>query len=402
MAMNPTAYLILDDGSVWPGKWFGATPPAAENLETEVHSFSGELIFNTGMTGYHEILTDPSYTGQIVLFTYPHIGNYGTDDEWSETGPEKHENRRSVKAGGLVVRSFYDGPVPGGRRTLDDFLKANNICGICDVDTRKLTLRLRNEGSRNALIIKAGTALSSLSENERDLSLSYLHSLPAMTGLNLTGDVGTGTLEVFNGKGSPHIALLDCGVKMNIIRELEDRGCRVSLLPSNSSISDVLGVKPDALLLSNGPGDPEPLEGPAAIAGELMGKLPLWGICLGHQVLARAAGGSTYKMKFGHHGLNHPVKDETTGRVFVSSQNHGFAVDEKSLPADVTVRFRNANDNSVEGLENRKLKMLCVQHHPEASPGPVDSSWVFDAFLETLNPESEENSGLVDTGSAKG
>jgi carbamoyl-phosphate synthase small subunit len=205
-----------------------------------------------------------------------------------------------------------------------------------------------------------------------------------MAGQNLTTEVGTGTVAIFNEEGSPHIALLDCGVKMNIIRELEGRGCRISVLPSDSTTADVLELNPDALLLSNGPGDPEPLEGPAAIAGELMGRIPLWGICLGHQVLARAAGGSTYKMKFGHHGLNHPVKDETTGRVFVSSQNHGFAVAEDSLPEGLDVRFRNANDGSVEGLENKENRLLCVQHHPEASPGPVDSSWVFDAFLETL------------------
>jgi len=400
--MNPTAYLILDDGSIWPGKWFGATPPAADNLDTEVHGFRGELIFNTGMTGYHEILTDPSYTGQIVLFTYPHIGNYGCDDAWSENGPENQVQRKSVKAGGLVVRSFYDGPVPGGRQLLVDFLKDNNTCGITDVDTRGLTLKLRNGGSRNAVIVKPGAEGSSLSEKERALTLKYLRSLPSMTGLNLTTEVGTGTLEVFNERGTPHIALLDCGVKMNIIRELESRGCRISVLPSDSTTSDVLELNPDALLLSNGPGDPEPLEGPAAIAENLMGKLPLWGICLGHQVLARAAGGSTYKMKFGHHGLNHPVKDEKTGRVFVSSQNHGFAVEEKSLPADVTVRFRNANDGSVEGLEDKNHRLLCVQHHPEASPGPVDSSWVFDAFLETLNSESELQAGRIDTGSAEG
>ena len=389
MPMNPIAYLILDDGSIWPGKWFGAEPPDAGRLEIRADGFSGELIFNTGMTGYHEILTDPSYTGQIVLFTYPHIGNYGDDDEWSEAGPQQES--KIIKAGGLVVRSFYDGPIPEGRKTLVDFLEENGICGISDVDTRGLTLKLRREGSRNAVILRAGeeSGGTGLSIADLNSALDFVKKIPAMTGLNLTGEVGTGKLEIFNNEGSPHIALLDCGVKMNIIRELSARGCRVSVLPSDSSADDVLALKPDALLLSNGPGDPEPLEGPASIAESLMGKLPLWGICLGHQVLARAAGGRTYKMSFGHHGLNHPVRDEKTGRVFVTSQNHGFAVDEDSLPKGFDVRFRNANDNSIEGLENKDLKLLCVQHHPEASPGPVDSAWVFDAFLETLSSEEK-------------
>ena len=382
--MKSIAYLILDDGSIWPGKWFGAEPPDAGTLESNTAGFSGELIFNTGMTGYHEILTDPSYTGQIVLFTYPHIGNYGDDDEWSEVGPE--QKRKKIKANGLVVRSCYDGPVPEGRETLDNFLKKNGISGISDVDTRGLTLKLRSEGSRNAVIMKGREKSGSTDLNTADLgsALEFVKKIPAMTGLNLSGEVGTAKLEIFNDKGSPHVALLDCGVKMNIIRELVQRGCRVSVIPSDSTTDDVLGLNPDALMLSNGPGDPEPLEGPAEIAKELMGKIPLWGICLGHQVLARAAGGLTFKMRFGHHGLNHPVRDEKTGRVFVTSQNHGFAVDENSLPEGLEVRFRNANDNSIEGLENKKMKLLCVQHHPEASPGPVDSAWVFDAFLETL------------------
>ncbi len=379
MSMDSMAYLILDDGSIWPGKCFGATAPRADALEQETNSFSGELIFNTGMTGYHEILTDPSYSGQIVLFTYPHIGNYGDDGKWSEVGPgnpDRSKSAESIKAGGLVVRSFYNGPVPRGRQKLDSFLKENGICGISEVDTRGLTIKLRREGNRNAVIVRGPEEYAS--------ALDFVKKLPAMAGLNLTGEVGTGQIEIYNENGTPHVALLDCGVKMNIIRELKARGCRISVLPSDSGAEDVLAVKPDVLLLSNGPGDPEPLEGPAAVAEKLMGKLPLWGICLGHQILARAAGGSTYKMSFGHHGLNHPVRDEKTGRVFVTSQNHGFAVDEKSLPENLNVRFRNANDGSIEGLENKELRLLCVQHHPEASPGPVDSAWVFDAFLETL------------------
>ena len=196
--------------------------------------------------------------------------------------------------------------------------------------------------------------------------------------------MGTGEAETHNPGGSPHVALLDCGVKMNILRELQSRGCRVTVLPAGSDAAAVRGSGADALLFSNGPGDPEPLENQAGLAAELIGEIPLWGICLGHQVLSRAIGGKTYKMSFGHHGVNHPVRDEKTGRVFVTSQNHGFAVDENSLPDGYTVRFRNANDGSVEGIENTEKKLLCVQHHPEASPGPVDSECVFDACLESL------------------
>ncbi len=382
--MIPNSYLILDDGSVWPGKSFGATPPAADSLANADVSFDGEVIFNTGMTGYHEILTDPSYTGQIVLMTYPHIGNYGDDDSWSEIGPESgREGLPGIKAGGLVVRSVYDGRVPAGRIKLNEFLKKNGVCGISEVDTRGLTLKLRSEGSRNGIIVGAGPN-GDLSEEEKKAALLYLQSLPSMAGADLTGKVGTAEVSAINPEGKIHVALLDCGLKMNIIRELVSRNARVTVLPSKTTLEDIQTLKPDALLLSNGPGDPEPLESQASLAAGLLGKIPLWGICLGHQILSRAIGGKTYKMSFGHHGLNHPVRDEKTGRVFVTSQNHGFAVDEASLPDGFTVRFRNANDGSVEGIENTDLKLICVQHHPEASPGPDDSSWIFDLFLETL------------------
>lgn len=349
-------------------------------------SFDGEVIFNTGMTGYHEILTDPSYTGQVVMMTYPHIGNYGDDDDWSEIGPEMgRHSAPGIKARGLIVRSFHDGPVPDGRMTLDEFMKKHGVCGISDVDTRGITLKTRREGSRNGVIIAAADEAGTAPEGEiLETVLEYLKNMPDMAGADLTGEVGTGEVEVYNRAGSPHVALLDCGVKMNIIRELENRGCRITVLPAGSDAAAVRESGADALLLSNGPGDPEPLDSQAALAAGLIGKMPLWGICLGHQVLSRAIGGRTYKMSFGHHGVNHPVRDEKTGRVFVTSQNHGFAVDEKSLPEGFTVRFRNANDQSVEGIESREKKLLCVQHHPEASPGPVDSEWVFDAFLETL------------------
>jgi carbamoyl-phosphate synthase small subunit len=298
--MNSNANLILDDGSVWPGRFFGAQPPEPESLAAAKDRFGGEVIFNTGMTGYHEILTDPSYTGQIVMMTYPHIGNYGDDDAWSEVGPESGRSPgRGIKAQGLVVRSFHDGPVPEGRMTLSSFLSSHMVSGISEVDTRGLTLKTRREGSRNGVIVSVKNG--SPTTSQMSLVMEYLDSMPSMNGRNLTGEVGIGTKEVFNPDGEPHIALLDCGVKMNILRELIGRGCRVTVLPSGAVSQDVLDLNADALLLSNGPGDPEPLDGPASVARDLMGRLPLWGICLGLQVLSRAAGGRTYKMSFGHH-----------------------------------------------------------------------------------------------------
>ena len=386
--MNPNAFLILEDGGVWPGCSFGAEPPLPSELSRRSGdtAFDGEVIFNTGMTGYHEILTDPSYTGQIVMMTYPHIGNYGDDDEWSEVGPERGGPRGGgVRARGLVVRSVHRGPVPPGRQSVSDFLLRHRVCGISEVDTRALTLHFRDKGSCIGIIVRAPS--SPLSEDDRAAAAAYLKSMPPMTGRNLIGEAGVDEAETVNPEGSPHIALLDCGVKMNIIRELTRRGCRVTVMPSGAGAREVKASGADAFLISNGPGDPEPLDGPAALARDLIGGMPLWGICLGHQLLARAAGASTYKMTFGHHGMNHPVRDEETGRVFVTSQNHGFAVDETTLPPGCRVRFRNANDGSVEGLENPAAGVYCVQHHPEASPGPADSGWVFDWFLETLRPK---------------
>lgn len=382
--MNANASLILEDGGVWPGCSFGADPPLASQLSPGGcdAAFDGEVIFNTGMTGYHETLTDPSYTGQIVMMTYPHIGNYGDDDEWSEVGPERGGPRGGgVRARGLVVRSVHRGPVPRGRRTVSDFLLEHRVCGISEVDTRALTLHFRDKGSCNGIIVRSSGALS---QDELAAAAAYLKSMPSMIGRDLTGEAGVDETETVNPGGSPHVALLDCGVKMNIIRELTRRGCRVTVLPSGISAREVKECGADAFLISNGPGDPDPLDKPAALAAGLTGAMPLWGICLGHQLLARAVGASTYKMRFGHHGVNHPVRDEETGRVFVTSQNHGFAVDEKSLPEGCRVRFRNANDGSVEGIENPRIGVYCVQHHPEASPGPADSGWVFDWFLETL------------------
>jgi carbamoyl-phosphate synthase small subunit len=379
--MQHKAFLILDDGTVYQGVGFGAPAPHVTELgHIGPIRFSGEVVFNTGMAGYHEILTDPSYTGQMVLMTYPHIGNYGCMAEWNENGPEEGRETRTVKAAGFIVRSLYSGPLPPGRISLHEFLNENNISGIQGIDTRGLTLKLRDEGSRNGIIVRA--AGDDLSAAEKRSCMDFLGSIPSMAGQNLVTVVGTIKPEIINEEGTTHIALIDCGVKMNIIRELRRRDCKITLFPSTVTEEQLMAVKPDGVLFGNGPGDPAVLTDLVDLARNLMGKIPVFGICLGHQIIGQALGGSTYKMKFGHHGCNQPVRDEKTGKVFVTSQNHGFAVDDKTLPEGVTVRFRNANDQSVEGLEYEARQVLCVQFHPEASPGPVDCSWIFSTFVD--------------------
>lgn len=393
MTQAKRVFLVLDDGTVYPGYGFGADPLRADELEpgTADARSAGEVVFNTAMSGYHEVLTDPSYTGQLVVMTYPHIGNYGALSDWSETGPEE-VGRRSVKAAGFVLRSVYRGPVPDGRISLHALLEAGNTPGISDIDTRALTLSLRDGGSRTGLIVLPGaTPDGGRAERERTLSegdlervSAYLRAFPGMVGRNLVTEVGTRSVVEINEAGSPHIALLDCGSKANIIRELTRRGCRITVLPSSSGAPEIEAIKPDAVLVSNGPGDPAVLEPQIASLRSLIGTTPLFGICLGHQLLSHALGAKTEKMKFGHHGVNHPVRDEKSGRVFVTSQNHGFTVSESSLPAGVSVWFRNANDRSIEGVSSDEYGVYTAQFHPESAPGPNDSSWIFDSFLSHI------------------
>lgn len=379
--MQNSAFLVLEDGTVYPGNGFGAPAPLVADLgHVSPIRFSGEVVFNTGMSGYHEILTDPSYTGQVVMMTYPHIGNYGCSPEWNENGPESGRESRSVKASGFVIKSLYSGPLPEGRISLSEFLHDNNVSGITGVNTRGLTLKLRDGGSLNGVIVRSER--EDLTDQERKLCAGYLKGLPAMAGQNLVTEVGTLKPETVNEEGLVHIALVDCGVKMNIVRELTRRNARVTLFPSTVTEKELLEARPDGVLFGNGPGDPAVLTGLVALAKSLIGKVPVFGICLGHQIIGQALGGTTWKMKFGHHGCNQPVRDENTGKVFVTSQNHGFAVEEEALPPGVTVRFRNANDGSVEGLECVEKKVFCVQFHPEAAPGPHDCSWIFSSFVD--------------------
>jgi carbamoyl-phosphate synthase small subunit len=384
-AMKKNCYLVLEDGTLYPGVSFGHPPPSADTFDTGeiVLKNAGEIVFNTGMSGYHEIVTDPSYAGQIVLMTYPHIGNYGSLEEWSESGPEQ-QPRHQVKAAGLVVRSFSRGSVPSGRKKLDQFLKEHRTTGISEIDTRKLTLRLRDQGNCNGVIV-AASEKGELTDHDRELCLTYLRRFPAMEGRNLVDVVGTTDVVTLNREaGGPHFALFDSGVKANTIREMSMLDCKITVFPYTADTETLLSHKPDAVLLSNGPGDPAVLKHAAELTKSLIGKLPLFGICLGHQLISLAVGGSTYKMKFGHHGINHPVRDEQTGKVFVTSQNHGFAVDAHTLPPEVDVWLTNANDNSNEGLVHRRLPVMSVQFHPEAAPGPRDSLWIFKTFVDKV------------------
>ena len=377
------AVLVLADGRRFPGRSFGAPACPPEKLIEALNSGGaddslvnlGELVFNTAMSGYPEVLTDPSYTGQIVAMTYPHIGNYGVDGEWSERGPGG-AGRSLISVAGLVVREVYRGPVPFGRQTLHDHLAEHGVPGISGVDTRAVTLHLRTQGSQNAAICGAGDTQTI------DRVVAALSSFPSMEGRGLIDRVGTATAVSAGGSAAgPHVVLYDCGAKANIVRELEKRGCRLSVLPATASAEEIRATGADAVFLSNGPGDPAVLAYQVEQTRQLLGTLPVLGICLGHQIIAEAAGGRTGKMKFGHHGMNHPVRDERSRRVFVTSQNHGFTVDEESLPAGLEVWFRNANDGTVEGLRDDERRICCTQFHPESAPGPVDATWIFDEFL---------------------
>jgi carbamoyl-phosphate synthase small subunit len=377
------AILALEDGRTWRGRGFGA--------EAEV---VGEVVFNTSMTGYQEILTDPSYSGQIVTMTYPLIGNYGVNEEDAES--------RRVFAEGFIVRELsrtYSNWRAG--QSLDQYLKDAGVPGISDIDTRSLVRHIRERGSMRGCL--------STSKSDEQAVIARARGAPEMIGLDLASVVTCKERYVWTDAqsqayGSPillhphagvdaetgprfHVVAYDFGLKHNSLRNLAALGCRVTVVPALTSAEDVIELKPDGVWLSNGPGDPEPLTGVVANLRKLIGRYPIFGICLGHQLMGLAFGGRTYKLPFGHHGGNQPVKDLTTGRVEITAQNHGFAVDADSLPSDCEVTHINLNDNTVEGLRHKSLPVYSVQYHPEAGPGPHDPSYLFDKFVEMIKQD---------------
>ena len=377
-AHNP-ALLVLADGSVFSGISIGA-----EGLSV------GEVVFNTSMTGYQEILTDPSYAKQIVTLTYPHIGNTGTT-------PEDDESDK-VWATGLVIRNL---PLIASnfrnQQNLDAWLKERNIVAIAEIDTRRLTRILRDKGAQNGCLI-AGTEVAQDPEAAKARALAAALAFPGMVGLDLAKVVSCakaydwkeGSWVLGQGYTTPavgqhHVVAYDFGVKLNILRMLRDRGCKVTVVPAQTSAKDVLALKPDGIFLSNGPGDPQPCDyAIAAIKEFLLTDIPIFGICLGHQLLGLACGASTRKMERGHHGANHPVQDLATGKVFITSQNHGFAVDEASLPANVKATYKSLFDGTLQGIHLTDKPAFGFQGHPEASPGPHDIAPVFDHFIELI------------------
>ena len=360
MKSPDNAFLALEDGSVFYGRSFGA--------ETTVH---GEVVFNTAMTGYQEMLTDPSYAGQIVMPTYPLMGNYGI----SERGFES----RHVQVAGFVVREHSTRPSHAdSTMTLDEFLKSQGIPGISGLDTRSITRRLRSRGVMMGVIAHGESP---------DDALARLQDLPSYGEVDFVERVSANEPYDWDRSGSPgryRIVVDDYGLKYNILRILRARGCEVTAVPSTTTAEDVLALEPDGVLLSPGPGDPELLDYAVETAGKLIGRVPIMGICLGNQVLVRAFGGRNYKLKFGHRGGNHPVKDMRTGLVHITAQNHGYSVDPDSLPSEVDVSHVSLNDGTVEGLRHRSLPVMSIQYHSEASPGPRDNEYLFDEFLKMV------------------
>jgi len=378
------AILALADGTIFHGRSIGAIGHSA-----------GEVVFNTAMTGYQEILTDPSYARQMVTLTYPHIGNTGCT-------PQDEESRQ-VFAAGLIIR---DCPLQHSNwratESLPEYLERNGVVAISDIDTRKLTRILRESGAQ-------GGAIVSGEEATVEQALELARAFPGMEGLDLAKEVTTsdsyewleGSLELDEGTwnkstGELHIVAYDFGVKHNILRMFADRNCRLTVVPATTSADEVLALNPDGVFLSNGPGDPEPCDYAIDAIRQLVeARIPLFGICLGHQLLALAVGAKTIKMKFGHHGANHPVQDLKTGEVMITSQNHGFAADEETLPDHVVATHRSLFDGSLQGIELNNAPAFGFQGHPEASPGPHDIAGLFDRFIKNIETHQEASNVTV-------
>jgi carbamoyl-phosphate synthase small subunit len=352
------ALLVLEDGTVFRGKAFGS---AARS--------HGEVVFATAMTGYQEMLTDPSFAGQVLVLTYPLAGNYGINSEDVES--------KRIQVRGLVVHEDCEEPSHwNADMTLSQYLDSQNIPGIAGIDTRSLTRKLRSGGVLMGAITTDETA---------EQAITRLKNAPTYGETDLVREVSTDkAYEWKSAAKQHHVVVVDSGVKYNIMRLLGERGCRVTALPSDASAEDVLSQKPDGILFSPGPGDPAFLDYQVETIRGLIGKAPILGICLGHQVLGRAFGAGTFKLKFGHRGANHPVKDVETGRVHITAQNHGYAVDPDHLSPDIEVAQLHLNDGTCEGLRHRTEPVLSIQYHSEASPGPLDNVYVFDRFLDMI------------------
>lgn len=357
------AILVLEDGSVYEGHSFGA----------DVQGY-GEVVFNTSMTGYQEVLTDPSYAGQIVALTYPLIGNYGIN-------LEDFESQR-IQVSGFVVREYCDKPSHWkSTSTLDEFLAGAGVPGIGDVDTRALTRHLRSAGVMMGMITTettSGEALKRLKEAPRYDEVDFVKGVSTGVAYEWTTPSGPDQL---NGH---HVVVVDCGLKCNILRILGGMGCRLTVVPCTTSAEQILALKPDGILLSPGPGDPALLDYVVETVHKLVGRKPIMGICLGLQLIGRAFGAETFKLKFGHRGANHPVRELETGRVYITSQNHGYAIKPDTLKNGVEVSHINLNDGTVEGLRHRELPVFAIQYHSEASPGPQDNIYMFKKFVEML------------------
>ena len=360
--MHEPAYLVLADGSVHEGVGFGAE---ADGL--------GEVVFNTSMTGYQEVLTDPSYAGQLVTLTYPMVGNYGINSQDSESS--------RVQVGGLIVRGSCDQPSHGrSNQTLHEFLASQGIPGIAEVDTRAITRRLRSQG----------VMLGVITNGDPDEALRRLQDSPAYGDKDHVATVTAPEEYEWEGDGEDlteikhRILVTDCGLKYSILRQLRRRGCRVTVVPAATPAEELLAMKPSGILFSPGPGDPKLLDYVVDNTRQVLGRVPVMGICLGHQIIARALGAETFKLKFGHRGGNHPVKDLADGRVYITSQNHGYAVSPDKLPSGLEVSHINLNDQTVEGFRHKDLPLFTIQYHSEASPGPRDNEYIFDQFIEMV------------------